>query len=102
MPRAKIDELLQERHDRHTPLQRLLNTAANQAAWTAEVRSILPESLRNACQARCIRGNALVLVCPDSATATRLRFLEPGLVERLKALPHFSRIERIRAKVAAY
>ena len=102
MPRAKIDELLAERHDRRTPLQSLLNTAADQAAWTAEVRSILPESLRNACQARSIRGDALVLVCLDSATATRVRFLASELVERLKALPHFSKIKRIKAKVAAY
>ena len=102
MPRAKIDELLQERHDRHTPLQRLLNTAADQAAWTAEVRALLPENLRNACQARSIRGNALVLVCLDSATATRVRFLEAELLERLRALPHFSQIGRIRAKVAVY
>ena len=37
MPRKKIDELLQERHDRRTPLQRLLNRATDQAAWTARI-----------------------------------------------------------------
>lgn len=102
MPKAKIDQLLQERRHRHTPLQRLLNTAADQVAWTAEVRSVLPKNLRNACQARSIRGNALVLVCLDSATATKVRFMEAELIERLKALPHFSQIRRIRAKVAVY
>ena len=102
MPRAKIDELLRERHGQRTPLQRLLNQAADQAAWTAELRTILPENLRYACQARGIRGNVLVVACMDSASATRLRLLAPELIEKLRALPHFSRIAGIRAKVSPY
>lgn len=102
MPRAKIDELLRERHDRRTSLQRLLNQAADQAAWTAELRSILPENLRQTCQARSISGDVLVVACMDSASATRLRLLGPELLEKLRALPHFSRIGGIRAKVSPY
>ena len=102
MPRKKIDDLLQERHDRRTPLQRLLNRATDQAAWTAELRAVLPENLRHACQVRSFRGTVLIVVCLDSATATRLRLLGPELTERLRALPHFSQIEGIRAKVSPY
>lgn len=100
MPRKKIDELLQERLDRRTPLQRLLHQATEQAAWTAELRAILPENLRYACQVRSIRGDLLIVVCLDSAAATRLRLLGPELTERLRTLPHFSGIEEIRAKVS--
>lgn len=102
MPRTKIDELLRERHGRRSPLQRLLNQAADHAAWTAELRTILPENLRCACQARGIRGNVLVVACTDSASATRLRLLAPELTEKLRALPHFSRIAGIRAKVSPH
>ena len=98
---AKIDQLLDERHRRFTPLQRLLRQAAEQRAWTAELRSVLPKALQSACQVRALRGGALIVVCLDSAAATRLRLMAPELVAKLRALPHFTGVERIRVKVSA-
>ena len=97
---AKIDQLLDERHRRFTPLQRLLSQAAEQRAWTAELRAILPKALQPACQVRALRGDALIVVCLDSAAATRLRLMAPGLVGQLRALPHFMGVERISVKVS--
>ncbi len=100
MSLAKIDQLLDERHRRFTPLQRLLGRAAEQRAWTAELRSILPKALQPTCQVRALRGDALIVVCLDSAAATRLRLMAPGLVAELRALPHFIGVERISVKVS--
>ena len=97
---AKIDQLLDERHRRYTPLQRLLSRAAEQRAWTAELRSVLPTGLQPACQVRALRGGELIVVCLDSATATRLRLMAPSLASKLRALPHFTGVERIKVKVA--
>jgi len=96
----KIDQLLNERHRRFTPLQRLLSRAAEQRAWTAELRSILPVGMQSTCQVRALRGGELIVVCLDSATATRLRLMAPNLAAKLRALPHFTGIERIQVKVA--
>ena len=97
---VKIDQLLDERRRRFTPLQRLLSRAAEQRAWTAELRSILPKTLQSACQVRALRGGALIVVCLNSAVATRLRLEAPGLVAKLRALPHFIGVERISVKVS--
>ncbi|MCZ0943162.1 MAG: DUF721 domain-containing protein [Gammaproteobacteria bacterium] len=100
MSLAKIDQLLNERHRRFTPLQRLLSRAAEQRAWTAELRSVLPTGLQPTCQVRALRGGELVVVCLDSAVATRLRLMAPGLVDQLRTLPHFAGVERINVKVS--
>ncbi len=100
MPSAKINALLSERPGHHTPLQRLLRQAADQEAWTLELCAVLPENLRYACQAKAVRGNALVVVCRDSAVATRLRLLAPTIADKLRALPHFSHIDQLRVKVS--
>ena len=100
MSPAKIDQLLDERHRRFTPLQRLLSRAAEQRAWTAELRAVLPAALQPACQVRALRGGALTVVCLDSATATRLRLMAPSLASKLQALPHFTGVERIKVKVS--
>ena len=97
---AKIDQLLDERHRRFTPLQRLLSRAADQRVWTAELRSILPTGLRSACQVRALRDGALVVVCLNSAAATRLRLMAPELAAQLRTLPHFTGVERITVKVS--
>ncbi len=97
---SKIDQLLQERHRRFSPLQRLLGRAAEQRAWTAELRSVLPAGLQAACQVRALRAGELIVVCLDSAAATRLRLMAPGLVDQLRALPHFAGVKRIRVKVS--
>jgi len=97
---VKIDQLLDERQRRFTPLQRLLSRAAEQRAWTAELRSVLPAAMQPACQVRALRGGELIVVCLDSAAATRLRLMAPGLVDQLRALPHFAGVERINVKVS--
>lgn len=97
---VKIDQLLDERQRRFTPLQRLLSRAAEQRAWTAELRSVLPAAMQAACQVRALRGGELIVVCLDSAAATRLRLMAPGLVDQLRGLPHFAGVERINVKVS--
>lgn len=96
----KIDDLLTPGRKRFTPLQRLLDQAASQEAWTQELRAILPDHLGGACQVTGIRGNTLVVVCTDGAAATRLRFLAPEIVKKLKVLAHYERLERVDISIS--
>ena len=96
----KIDELLAEGRRRFTPLQRLLDQAANQVAWTQELRAVLPDYLRGTCRVVAIRGKTLVVVCTDGAAATRLRFLAPEIVGKLKVLAHYRQIEKVEIGVS--
>jgi len=93
----KINQLLDERHPGFSPLRR----AAEQRAWTAELRSILPRAMQPACQVRALRDDAMIVVCLNSAVATRLRLMAPELVAKLRALPHFVAVKRIGVKVSA-
>ena len=97
--RQKIDHLLSERHQRFSPLQRLLRHAADQETWTAGLRALLPEPLRNHCHVHDVRGGALFVTCRNAAAATRLRFLAPELLISLRTLQDFSRVSEIRIKV---
>lgn len=100
MSRTTIDDLLTEGHKRFTPLQRLLHQAANQDAWTKELQAILPEPLRRDCRVSAIRGNALIILCSNGATATRLRFLVPELLPKLTVLGHFQHITELKLKIS--
>ncbi len=98
--KVKIDDLLTEGHKRFTPLQRLLHQAANQDAWTKELQAILPEPLRRDCRVSAVRGNALIVLCSNGATATRLRFLVPELLPKLTVLGHFQHITELKIKIS--
>ena len=101
MSRAKINELLRERHQRFTPLQRLLRQAANQESWTAQLRALLPDSLRRDCQVVQVAGSTIVVSCRSAASATKLRFLVPELTPRLAELSSFRGAREIRIRVSA-
>lgn len=96
----KIDDLLKEGHRHYTPLQKLLNKASDQEAWTAELQALLPPTLRRGVRVTDIRGPNLTVVCRNASIATRLRFLRPELLPRLQALGHFADTADIKIRVA--
>lgn len=96
----KIRELLTPHRRRFTPLQKLLDQADFQDAWTRELRAILPPELAGACRVIDIRGDRLVVLCSDGAVATRLRFEATGIVGQLNVLNHYRRIERLEVRVS--
>jgi hypothetical protein len=98
--RAKINELLRERHQRYTPLQRLLRQAANQESWTAQFRALLPGSLQRDCQVVGVRGATVLVTCRNAASATKLRFLAPELLATLNELASFHAAREIRIRVS--
>ena len=99
--RAKINELLRERHQRFTPLQRLLHQAANQDSWTAQLQALLPETLARDCQVIDVQGPVVVVSCRSAASATKLRFSAPELVSKLAELSSFNGAREIRIRVSA-
>jgi hypothetical protein len=98
--RSKINELLRERHQRFTPLQRLLRQATTQESWTAELRAVLPKSLANECQVSDVRGSTIVVTCRSASSATKLRFLAPELLEKLKVLASFHQTSKFQIRVS--
>lgn len=101
MSRSKIDDLLSERHQRFTPLQKLLRRAANQESWTAQLRALLPEPLTDACSVTDVRGDTVIIVCSNAAVATRLRFMTDQLVADLAQLADFRHVRRAKIRVSA-
>lgn len=101
MSRAKIDELLSERHLRFTPLQRLLRQATNQDTWTAEVRALLPANLAGDCQVTAVNGPVVTISCRNAASATKLRLMAPDLLSQLNGLATFAAAREIRVRVSA-
>ena len=99
MSRNKINELLSERHQRFTPLQRLLRQAADQESWTAELRAVLPDSLRNTCQVSDVRGSVIHITCRNAPSATKLRFMAPEILDKLTALATFQAAREIKIRV---
>jgi len=101
VPKNKINELLSERHQRFTPLQRLLRQAGNQEAWTAELGVLLPPALARECRVTDIRGPVVVVACRNAATATKLRFMAPELLDRLRPLAAFHDARELQIRVSA-
>ncbi len=90
MSQAKINELLSERHQRFTPLQRLLQQAGNQENWTAELHAVLPKALARECRVSDVRGSVIVITCRNASSATKLRFMAADILDKLNHLATFS------------
>jgi hypothetical protein len=101
MSRWKIDDLLHERHHGFSPLQKLLRQAGNQDTWTSELRALLPDHLARECRVTDVKGRILVIVCGNAGTATRLRFMAPELVGRLRQLADFRAVETLQIRVSS-
>lgn len=99
MSQAKINELLSERHQRFTPLQRLLRQAGNQENWTAELHAVLPKALSRECRVSDVRGSVIVVTCRNAACATKLRFMAGDIIDRLSHLAAFSDARELQIRV---
>ncbi len=99
MGNRKIDDLLDLDHHRFSTLQSLLKQADNQSASTAEVRALLPESIRKACRVIDSTPPTLKIACRNASVATRLRFLETELLEQLSSLPQYAQISKLSVRV---
>lgn len=101
MSRSKILDLLSERHQRFSPLQKLLRRAANQDAWSAQLQALLPDPLSRDCRVTEIRGDTVVVVCKNAASATRLRFMTDELLGDLARLSDFRAVQKIQIRVSS-
>jgi len=99
--RSKILDLLSERHQRFTPLQKLLRRAASQECWTAQLQALLPDPLSRDCHVTEVRGSTVVVVCKNAASATRLRFMADDLLAELTRLADFRAAEKIQIRVSS-
>jgi hypothetical protein len=95
-----IGNLLTQTDGRYSPLQKLLQRSANQRAWTAELRAVLPEPLCYEVEITDIRGPQAHLLCRSAAAATRLRFMSDDLLVRLGALASFAEVRELTFRIA--
>ncbi len=101
MSKLKINDLLSERHKRFSPLQRLLRDATNQESWTAQLQALLPAPLCLDCRVTNVHKHRVLVLCNNAASATRLRFLAPELLTKLRTLADFQHADEIIIRVAA-
>ena len=100
MTNRKIVDILIDNPRRHSPLQRLLHQAAIQDAWTAELRVLLPDALKNRCKVTEVSPRTITILCTDAATATKLRFLASDLRSQLEHLSHYRNAGELRIRVS--
>ena len=78
-----LQDLLREQGG-HSALQKLIRHAANQRAWTDQVRAALGDKLKSQVEVSDIRGTKLVINCRSAGVATKLRFAQQDLLEKLQ------------------
>ncbi|MBX3705146.1 MAG: DUF721 domain-containing protein [Pseudomonadales bacterium] len=101
MSRRKIDDLLAERYRGFGPLQKLLKRAGDQRVWTSQLRALLPEPLARDCRVVDVRGNVAIIACGSAGSATRLRFMAPGLLADLTQLGDFRGVTTLSIRVSS-
>jgi hypothetical protein len=89
---------LLEKNDAFTPLRAGL---AQATALQRDLRGLLPDYLAEQVVAASIRDGVLPVITAHNALATRLRHLEPGVVEELQRRGWPVRMLRIRVQPAA-
>ncbi len=85
---------------RRSTLSQLLRTASLREAWTAQVRALLPTEVAPHVDVASQQDGLLSLHADSAAWATRLRFLVPTLLPRLRPLADFAGVKDIRIRVA--
>ena len=98
MTRNDLEDLLREQGG-HSALQKLIRHAANQRAWTNQVRAAIGDKLKSQVEVSDIRGTKLVINCRSAGVATKLRFAQQDLLEKLQPLSAFNHVDEIVFKV---
>ena len=93
-----LQDLLREQGG-HSALQKLIRHAANQRAWTDQVRAAIGDKLKSQVEVSDIRGTKLVINCSSAGVATKLRFAQQDLLEKLRPLSAFNHVDEIVFKV---
>ena len=98
MTKNELQDILRERGG-HSALQKLIRHAANQRAWTDQVRAAIGNKLKSQVAVCDIRGTKLVISCRSAGVATKLRFAQRDLLEKLQPLSAFNHVDDIVFKV---
>ena len=98
MNKNDLQNLLREQGG-HSTLQKLIRHAANQRAWTDQVRAAIGDNLKSQVEVSDIRGTKLVINCRSAGVATKLRFAQQDLLEKLQPLSAFNHVDDIVFKV---
>lgn len=98
MSTDNVQDLLREKGG-HSPLQKLIRHTANQRAWTDQVKAALGANLKNQVEVSDIKGTKLIINCRSAGVATKLRFTQQDLLEKLRPLSAFSQVNEVVFKV---
>ena len=98
MSTDNVQDLLREKGG-HSPLRKLIRHTANQRAWTDQVKAALGANLKNQVEVSDIKGTKLIINCRSAGVATKLRFTQQDLLEKLRPLSAFSQVKEVVFKV---
>lgn len=98
MSTDNVQDLLREKGG-HSPLRKLIRHTANQRAWTDQVKAALGANLKNQVEVSDIKGTKLIINCRSAGVATKLRFTQQDLLEKLRPLSAFSQVNEVVFKV---
>lgn len=101
MRATTIDQILRRGQPRRSALRRLVARAQDRAAWTAQLRALLPADEAGHYVVANIKGDRLVIHAESASWATRLQFRIPELLGGLNALEDFAQVREILVRPAA-
>ena len=104
MRRAKrpkrVDALLAERSQPRNALERLVRTEELRAAYTDQLRAVLPPALAPHCAVAALDEGRMTIQVAGAGWATRLRMALPKLEPSLRRLADFAAVREIRIRAS--
>ena len=98
MSTDNVQDLLREKGG-HSLLQKLIRHTSDQRAWTNQVKAALDDNLKNQVEVSDIKGTTLIINCRSAGVATKLRFKQQDLLEKLRPLSAFRQVNEVVFKV---
>ena len=99
MSTVNLNDILKERPQRFSTLQKILQKSSMQKEWTCQLRSLLKNPLNNEFIVTDVTKKQMRIYCFNSSAATQLKFSTPLLLKQLSSLESFSQIEKLYINV---
>lgn len=82
-----------------SPLQKIIQKARLIMALEDQLKNILPDNFANQCTVANIHANSVIIHVQSAAIATRLRFQEQEILQKINKIKQFSVVRGVQFKV---
>jgi len=83
-------------HHSNGQLKKLLNKTKQLRKLDQDFQTILDPQLTKHCKIANLRNDCLIIIADNATWATRIRYMAPDLLEKLKNKPNFQQVKTIR------